>query len=215
MTILGIALIDMLDVFGIRTYLFNLEWRTPFFWYHWFSNGGSAEFLQYSFLGFAAIYSAKNANSESSITKRFWSVFSIALIYLLIEDAGDPRNDIRYYVQQATGETDGQGFWGTITELIYFIGLASIPLYAYFRYGRIALKDYAKTRLYLIGGFFFYGFAAISSFVGSAFSSLMERDFYTFAGGKIFDVIVYFGWPEVQSHYLGDFHDSLSYYIMD
>lgn len=214
-TLLGIILIDMLDIFGIRTYLFSLDWRTPFFWYHWFLNGGPVEFFQYSFLGFAAIYSARNSFKGSLTNKRFWSVFSIALIYLLIEDAGDPRHFIRYYVQQAAGETDGQGLWGTLIELIYFIGLGSIPLYAYFRYGRVALKDFVKTKRYLISGFFFYALAAGFSFIGSAFSSMLNRDFYTLVGSKVIDIIVNFSGPEVQSKYLGDFHESLSFYIMD
>lgn len=214
-TLSGIVLIDILDVFGIRTFLFNSDWGTPFFWYHWYRNGGPIEFVQYSFLGFAALYSVRNSQHGLTVNKKFWGVFSIALLYLLIEDAGDPRHFIRYYVQQAAGETDGQGFWGTMTELVYFTVLGSIPLYAYWRYGRVALKDYMRTKSYLIGGFLFYGLAASASFLGSAFSTLINRDLYTFLGNNIISLIVFLGGPEVESAYMGDNYNSISFYIMD
>lgn len=150
------------------------------------------------------------------VNKRFWGVFSIAVLYLLIEDAGDPRHFIRHYVQLFVGETyGGQGIWGTITELVYFGILGTIPVYAYLRYGHKALKNYFKSKVFLLSGFFFYALAAGSSFIGSAFEAVFENNLYMIIGREIVAIIVYFGGPEVEAMYTGPRYHSISYTIMD
>lgn len=119
MTVLGIILIDILDIFGIRTYLFYRDFYMPFFWWHWYRNGGPFEIMQFTFLALGVIYSAKNSDFGTAINRKFWYMFAIALALLLIEDAGTTRHLMRNYVEDIAGET-GYGVLGTMTELIYF-----------------------------------------------------------------------------------------------
>lgn len=214
-TVLAIFAIDLHGLFGIRERLFQSTLDMPYFWFHWYRNGGPIEFLQYSFLGLSAVFAAKNSlYSETKNEKKFWSIFAIALIYLLIEDAGDPRHFIRFYVQKIAGETE-QGFWGTIVEMAYFVALASIPLYAYLIYGGKALKNHIRTKKYMLGGFVFYALAAGSSFIGSAFSALLDRNIYRILGEQMISVFIFLGDSEVASRYLGRDFTRISYYLMD
>lgn len=214
LTFIGILLIDILDVAGIRTYLFNREFYMPFFWWHWFRNNGPFELMQFLFLGLGVIYTAKNTDFGSPVNRKFWYLFSIGLMLMLIEDAGSPRHLLRNYVEDIAGEA-GYGMLGTLTELVYFGLLASVPLFAYFKYGRIGLKQYPLTKKYLLGGVVFYGAASGASFVGSAFSGLFDTDIYTLIGSRVVDLIVLLGGPDVEAQYLGQFHDHISFYIMD
>lgn len=214
-TLISILAIDLYGLFGIRDRLFQSTLDMPYFWFHWYRNGGPIEFIQYSFLGLSAVYAAKNSLlSETMNEKKFWSIFAIALIYLLIEDAGDPRHFIRFYVQRIAGETE-QGFWGTIVEMTYFAALASIPVYAYLRYGGKALKNHFVTKKYMLGGFVFYALAAGSSFVGSAFSALLDRNIYRIMGERMINILILIGDSEVATRYLGRDYSRISYYLMD
>lgn len=93
--------------------------------------------------------------------------------------------------------------------------MASIPLFAYIKYGRVGLNDYVTTKKYLVSGVIFYGMASGSSFLGSAFSGIFNTDIYTFIGNRVVNVIVLLGGPELETHYLGRFYDQVSFYIMD
>lgn len=202
-------------MFGIRDRLFQSSLDMPYFWFHWYRNGGPIEFIQYSFLGLSAVYAAKNSLlSETKDEKKFWSIFAIALVYMLIEDAGDPRHFIRFYVQKIAGENE-QGVWGTVVELTYFTALASIPLYAYLRYGGKALKNHLTTKKYMLGGFVFYGLAAGSSFIGSAFSALLDRNVYRIMGERMISFLIFIGDSDVATRYLGRDYTRISYYLMD
>ena len=90
---------------------------------------------------------------------------ALALILMLIEDAGDPRHTIRSYVQAVFSEPI-QGTMGTISELIYFSFLALIPTYAIIRYGK-TLLDSLRSCCYILLGLVSYGIATTLSFLGS------------------------------------------------
>lgn len=213
-TLIGILAIDILDIMGVRTALFNRDFSMPFFWFHWYRNGGPIEFVQYSFLGIAALYAAKNSITSEPIVKKFWSLLSVGLLYMLIEDAGDIRHFIRDYINLLAGESH-YGILGTITELVYFVVLASIPLYAYFKYGRHFLNEHKVTRNYLMGGISFYALAGGSSFLGSAFGQILGNDLYTFLGNRLVNIIVQLGGSEVDSHYLGINYNRISFHLLD
>jgi len=215
---------DLHNAFGVRDY-FRSEYDTwPFFWYHWFKNGGPIEIIQYLFLGFGALVCIKNSNigqlnqmnsQDQNPTEvfRFWTLMGVTLILMLIEDAGDPRHTIRVYVQAMAGEEE-QGILGTITELVYFTILASIPLYALIRHGKTVLAGRGKTMVYLLGGFFSYALAVGASFAGSAFHSLLEKNLYMITGRYLLDLFVTLG-DEKTGELYSQNKDWISFYLMD
>lgn len=210
-----IYLIDMRNVFGIRDFLWVRGDEWPFFWSHWFRNGGPIEMIQYVTLGLAAFIAIKNSTLiHSNANNFFWSIMGIAFILMLIEDAASPRHTIREYVQIFAGEEGQQGTFGTITELIYFALLASIPIYGLLRYGLRALVNFKSSRSYMLAGFFFYAVAAGASFIGSAFSSLLNRDVYTMMGEYLLNFMIEFGDQEISQFYLQN-SDIISFYLMD
>ena len=216
---------DLHNALGVRDY-FRGEYDTwPFFWYHWFKNGGPIEIIQYLFLGFGALVCIKNSNPSqrnqldvqeghsSKEISRFWTLMGIALILMLIEDAGDPRHTIRVYVQAMAGEGE-QGTVGTITELAYFTLLGMVPIYALLRFGRAALTNKVKTAVYLLGGFFSYALAVGASFAGSAFHSLLEKNLYMISGRYLLELLVTLGDEKTGELYAQN-KDWISFYLMD
>ncbi len=125
----------------------------------------------------------------------FWGLIAIALLLMLIEDAGDPRHTLRSYVRVAFGEDDG-GVFGTLSELLYFGVLASIPLYAVARYHHV-LKANLRGRRYLIVAFVSYAVAVSLSFVGTAFSSVIGTNLYSEAGRVLYRISLLLGDDEL------------------
>ena len=168
-----IYLVDLHNFLELRDFLFSVNpaylffEHRPFAFYHWYRNGGIAELLQWGALGGAAFISAFLAGKLQGKDKKaylFWLIIGIALVFMLIEDAGDPRHTIRSYVQVVFSEAV-QGTMGTITELIYFSILAMIPTYAILRYGKILLES-LRSFVYILLGFISYAVATILSFLG-------------------------------------------------
>ena len=135
-------------------------------WLVLFSEGGPIEMLQWLTLTLAAgvsfsLYGNFCHLNEDYFNKkyisRFWLIMGIALMLMILEDAGNMRHWIRFFFHYIFG-----GNAAKFAELIYFGLLALLPLAAVFLYGRYIL--FAKiTTLYLFGGFAFYGFAVIGS----------------------------------------------------
>jgi hypothetical protein len=92
----------------------------------------------------------------------FWTVMGVALLLMLIEDAGDVRHEIRRIVERWTGLPRHTGMLDRVVEFSYFTLLASVPLYALLRYGK-HLRSQAESLSYVLAGFGFYALAGISS----------------------------------------------------
>jgi hypothetical protein len=210
---LGFYLIDLRNLFGLRetllaipseAFFFDAE---PFFFQHWFRNRGPAEVMQWLCLGGAALTAAFIAgrtfvhpgDPEAASGRRsefaFWGLIAIALLLMLIEDAGDPRHTLRSYVRVAFGEEDG-GVFGTLSELLYFGVLASIPLYAVARYHHV-VKANLRGRRYLILAFVSYAVAVSLSFAGTAFSALIGTNLYGEAGRVLYRISLILGDDEL------------------
>lgn len=205
-----VYLFDLHNLFGVRGFFISEFDSWPFFWYHWFKNGGPIEIIQYFLLGAGALVSIKNSSRGST---KFWSLMGIALILMLIEDAGDIRHTIRIYVQTIANESE-QGFYGTLTELVYFSVLAFIPVYAFVRYGPKALQGHKKTATYFVVGFIFYAVATGASFIGSAFHSLLDKNFYMITGRYLLNLIVSISDQKTAELYSQN-KDWISFYLMD
>lgn len=198
-------LVDLRNFLGLRDAMFTLRPEyfyfdyMPFFFGHWGRNSGPAELLQYSGLAASVVIMAFCAGKvhsrmaikpgEATVQNKklfmFLLLMAIGLAVMLMEDAGNIRHTLMGYVQAWAGEPD-QGLFGSAFELLYFAMVAGLPLFALLRYGS-ALKEYARARMYVWIAFAGYFLAASLSFIGTAFSMLMDRDVYTMAGEKFYD----------------------------
>jgi len=201
------------NVFGLRETLLRIPSEAfffdaePFFFQHWFRNGGPAEIMQWLCLGSAALIAAfiagrafvhpKAPELESGDRSKFafWGLMAIALLLMLVEDAGDPRHTLRSYVRVAFGEDDYGGL-GSLSELLYFAALASVPLYAVVKYGHV-LKANLLARRFLIAAFLSYAVAVPLSFAGTAFSSVTGTNLYSEAGRVLYRISLILGDDEL------------------
>ncbi len=191
---LAFYFIDLRNIFGLRDFLFSTEGSyffftyRPFFFQHWGRDGGIAEVFQWFFLGSSgliAMFSATKMHNKNRGLFMFWLLMSIAFILMLIEDAGNIRHLTMSYVQWIFNEPD-QGVMGTLAEFLVFSVIGGIPLYALIRYWN-DIKSFAKTKTYLLLGFFFYGLAVSFSFLGTAFEGILPVNLYAFLGKFFYD----------------------------
>lgn len=199
-------LVDLRNIFGTRDLLFATKrdyfffTHRPFFFQHWGRNSGIAELIQWSALAGSALFSAFLAGIKSqkhNKTYKFWLFMSIAFILMMLEDAGNVRHLFMSYIQAIFKEAE-QGWAGTGFELLYFSLLGGFPLFIVIRYGSF-LKYYKKTKIYMIIGFIFYFLAGSLSFIGTAFSKLIDKNFYTLAGDKFYSLAIYLGDKNIES----------------
>ena len=209
LSVILVIFIDLRNVLGLGDIL-----NRHFFW-HWYRNGGPVEMLQWLLLAASALTSlfvVGRLSTRDRSACAFWLLMGIAFTLMLIEDAGDPRHRIREYVQFAFAEHEGQGVMGTLWELLYFVGLAAFPLYALLRHGR-ALRGMGRTRSYVLAGFVAYGIAASFSFVGSAFSALMDRNVYQITGDALVRLGLRIGDSELPRYWTADGY--VDFHLMD
>ncbi len=197
-------LIDLRNVFGMRDFLFSglqpyfYFFYAPFFFEQWGRNSGFAEVFQWAGLGAALVMAAFLAGRYFGIDRlryKFFSLMAVAFLLMLLEDAGNIRHLFMSWVQVAANEPD-QGIFGTLFEAGYFALLAGVPLYALVRYGW-HLREHVRAATYILAGFFMYFLAGSLSFIGTAFSGLVDRDLYTFAGERLYAFALRIGDAEV------------------
>lgn len=196
-------LIDLRNLFGLRDLLFSTSPvyfyfpYQPFFFQHW--GGSIVELFQWFFLGASALlamYFVGRMHDKNKPMARFWLLLAITFGLMLLEDTGDVRHVIMGYVQALFDEPD-QGVAGTITELLYFGALAAIPTYAIIKYWN-PLKDYARTKSYILIGFVAYAIAQFLSFIGTAFDMLLDRNLYVVMGEWFYEASLRVADPEVR-----------------
>lgn len=194
-------LIDLRNVFGTRDLLLSADGRSfffsyhPFFFQHWGRNSGVAEIIQYSFLGagvlIAGFCSGFLYNRKEKRLSKFWLIMSIALLLMLLQDAGELRHVPMSYAMWAFGEVD-QGLAGTLVELAYFAIMGGVPLYALIKYWK-DISSYVRSKYYLLIGFVFYALAGGLSFVGTAFEGLLDKNVYNILGDYFYDFALSIG----------------------
>ncbi|MDZ7744795.1 MAG: hypothetical protein U5K77_03525 [Candidatus Saccharibacteria bacterium] len=217
-SLLAFYFVDLRNVFGLRDILFAvnpLYFYTdyvPLFFAHWGRNGGLAEILQYGLLGSSALImmycagslyarriaqTSKEARRQTTQLFMFTLLIAVALLLMLMQDAAGIRHTLMGYVQAIADEQD-QGVFGTLFEMLYFIVLGGIPVYAYIRYGA-PLKQLARAKVYIIIAYVFYFAAGSLSFAGTAFSKLVSQNVYEIAGDKFYNFALSIGDPGLQS----------------
>lgn len=137
---------------GLWEHLFNDQ---PVEWSQWF-------LLVYAIVSAGFLAGRLSEQENMQMVARFFLLFSIGLGLMLIEEAGDIRHTIFWYVNRLSRGSIFGIPSRVINDLIYFSLLASVPLYAVLRYGRY-IWEYVNTRIYLLTGIILYGFIAFSS----------------------------------------------------
>ncbi|MBF8436519.1 hypothetical protein I0Q91_05480 [Halanaerobiaceae bacterium Z-7014] len=208
-------LIDARNIFGLQDFLIN-NLDTPFFWYHWFLTPVE-EPLQWYMLGatffvFSFIAGIAFMNKDKN-TFKFWGLMSLGLLFMLVEDAGDVRHTYRAIITRIF-EAEGYGFMGTIFELVYFLIIGLILLFAIYKYYSV-YKDYKNTKLYLGLGYVFYGLGVSASFVGSAFNPILGFSVYERIGVIFVENIFLNNQQIIDAYILATEQTNINFMFMD
>ncbi|OWZ83763.1 hypothetical protein [Natranaerobius trueperi] len=127
-----IYLVDVNNLLGIRDYLvYDIQLNNPFLWHHIYIEGGFTEMFQWVLIGLTALYCGLVAGQEDSKERKsFWFLLGILAVFMVIEDAGNPRHYFRFIFSEYYGV---HPIWITGP---YYLLLGLIPLYAIVRYGK-------------------------------------------------------------------------------
>ena len=187
LSVLLTILVDIVNIFNVKAFM-NRALDVPYFWYHWFTIPLEIP-LQWYLLGsivvvFAMIAGGAYERNEKQIFY-FWFLLSLGVVLMIVEDAGNVRHEIRWMIESVADE-EQYGFFGTISELLYFAIIGVIMLFALIRY-RNVYWHLIDVKKYLFLGYLFYGLGVASSFLGSAFESVTGFSLYEKTGTFIMD----------------------------
>ena len=202
--------IDLRNTFGLGDAV-----NRHFFW-HWYAEGGPIEMLQYLSLGIATLLFSLNAGMAIGRNRtefRFSILVGFAMCLMLIEDAGDPRHEIRQWVEFLFSEGH-YGVAGTLTELTYFGLLAAILIYALVVYGS-TLRGRFESQIFFVIGFAAYGVAVSLSFVGSAFAALFDQNAYVLMGGFLVEVSLTLSDGKLGDYWPPESQAHIAFHLMD
>jgi len=183
----AVVLIDVLDVAGIRTRLEGVL-DMPMVWWHLFREGSPTELLQWTLLGSTGLVASYHAGwlavsrrgpAPLVRERRFLMLVSVAMVLMLIEDAGNPSHRVAGIVMGLLG--DDSYLVEVAARLPVFILVGAVPLYAFVRYWPSVGFRRPGGGL-LLGGFVAYGVATFSSLPAN-----MLFDYYPRMGRFVMD----------------------------
>ncbi len=199
-------LVDVRNAFGLQDML-AARIHIPVTWYYLFQEGGATEIGQWLFLSMITLTAGILAGHLLAAGRRrpalFWSLIGVAAALMLIEDAGNPRH---YFSSLAVMIIP----WGesstikTTVELVYYILLSSVPVYAVVRFWRYPFRSTVTTAFLLIG-FSTYGvagFASATRHVMEWYAAFGHSLHQLIAGGQL---IIPAGWDQYM----------LNFYLVD
>ena len=174
---------DAHNFLSLQERLINRGRERPFMWYFLFMEGSPTEMLQWAYLAGTVVlcgYLSGQLRAKKYFPpSRFFLLLGVGTSIMLMEDAGNLRHQIKYYVRLIFGDTM---ILGMGTEIVFYLLLASLLLYAFVKYWRYPWQSW-QTRYYMIGGCLFYAVAAIAS------ATRHFRDWYDHAGEWILKVL--------------------------
>ena len=175
-------------------------------WFNWIDrpmwtmlfNDKPVEWIQWFFLAFAIAMSGYLSARLDVLGRKgagkffFW--FAIGLGIMLIEEAGDIRHILSGEVQRLIMDDKLFGLpYRSVTDLMYFIGVAAVPLYAVVRYGKYAWQA-VQSRKFFVSSIVLFAIAAVGS--GARYIG----DFYMRAGMWIDDNLFGGRFPGAEDH---------------
>jgi len=134
------------------------------------------EYVQWFFMALITLAGAALSGFHFARGERracfFWALVAISFIFMVIEDAGDPRHIVAGYA------SDLLGWDNRYVEGTFFMAMGLPVVYAFLRYWKTPFY-YPQTRLYLIVGAALYGMVATASILRH------QADFYRRLGGRL------------------------------
>ncbi len=154
---------DAHNFLSLQERLINRGRERPFMWYFLFMEGSPTEMLQWTYLVGTVLLcgylSGQLWAKKYFPASRFFLLLGIGTSIMLMEDAGNLRHQIKYYVRLIFGDTM---IIGMGTEIVFFSLLGVLMLYAFVKYWRYPWQS-RKTRRYMIGGYLAYVVAVTAS----------------------------------------------------
>lgn len=185
----AVILIDVFNVAGIRSSLAG-RLELPMVWYHLFREGGASEMLQWTAFAATALVASQHAGwlasqptDSSQVTRefRFLTLLSVAMLLMLIEDAGNPSHRVAEYVMSVLG--DDSYLIEVSARLPVFILIGAVPVYAFVKYWPSVGFGRPGGGL-LLAGFIAYGVATFFSVPAN-----MLFDFYPRMGRLVTETL--------------------------
>lgn len=156
-------LADVHNFLAIQDLLVNRGVERAFMWYYLFTEGSPTEMMQWSFLGATVILcgylSGRLSARGNSPPARFFALIAVGTGIMLMEDAGNLRHRIKFYVRLVFGDTM---LIGIGVELVVYALLGALMIYALGRYWRYPWQ-HPGTRRYMAAGYLTYAAASIAS----------------------------------------------------
>lgn len=157
--------VDVLDAFGVRTYLFVepgiLRSDRPALFDRLAADNGPVEWFQWGFLASGVIAAgmaaglARSRGLGDATSRVLW--FAVALAVLAIEDPGDVRNQISRFGRELAGDLGGQ-----LGELAVFGAVGLVAVVALWRLWPIVNRR-PSLRLRVLLGYAVYALAGAMS----------------------------------------------------
>ncbi|MFO8059752.1 MAG: hypothetical protein R6U70_03730 [Bacillota bacterium] len=154
---------DVHNVLALTDRLINRGAERPFMWYYLFTEGSPTEMLQWSYLTATVVFCGyligQLAERGHGGAARFFILMAVGTGIMLMEDAGNIRHRIKYYIRLTFGDTM---LLGIAVELVIYALLGALMIYALARFWRYPWR-HRETRYYLISGYLLYAAASIAS----------------------------------------------------
>ncbi len=158
------VVIDVFNLWNTQQLLFGAARSGANAYFQLFRDGGPTEWLQWAFLGGAALtwaYLAGVLFERENPISRLFLLMAGAMLLMLIEDAGNPRHMLGRYAAFLGGDVGRY-----VASTLVMAAIAALPLFALVRYWKLLrynTPERTRARRLLIAAFAVYGLAAASS----------------------------------------------------
>jgi hypothetical protein len=163
---LAILLIDVAAVGGAREWVRGVGGGTPALWVLLFEEGSPTELLQWSAVAALIVLSGLTAGQERARGEggaaSFWTLLAVGGAMMLMEDAGNVRHRLVFYVETFVG-LPRTGPFHLAVEAVWFAAIAAVLAVAVVRFGRPVLRERATALRFGLAGATCYVIAVLGS----------------------------------------------------
>lgn len=163
---LAILLIDVAAVGRTREWIRDVGGGKPALWVLLFEDGSLTELLQWSALATLVVLSgltAGHARARNEVrAARFWTLITVGTAMMLMEDAGDVRHRLVFYVETFIGLQRAPPFH-LVVEAVWFAVITAVLAVAVLRFGPPVLRERPTTWRFGLVGAVCYAIAALGS----------------------------------------------------